>query len=99
MGKDLPKCNDTFNTLCLFENNNKNLREKTATREKPLLPPMGTLSKDTFLAHEDNSSKEHGLDNKLRIMSGVVSEFASSQPNKPPAGEHRHTPQRQPHFN
>ena len=27
MGKDLPKDYDMFNTLCLFENNYKNLRE------------------------------------------------------------------------
>ena len=54
--------------------------------EKPLLPLMGTCSKNLFLAFEYNSSKEHGLYdfNKLRIMFGVISEFASFQPNEPP---------------
>ena len=85
MPKDLKKDYDAFNTLCLFENNYKNLREKIAKSEKPLLPLMGTCSKDLFLAFEYNSSKEYGLDNfKLRIMFGVISEFAGFQPNLSP---------------
>ena len=47
-------------------------------REKPLLPPMGTCSKDLFLAYEDNPSKEHGLYNKLCIMFGVISSSPAS---------------------
>ena len=93
MGKDLRKDYDMFNTLCLFENNYKNLREKIAKSERPLLPLMGTCSKDLFLAYEYNSSKEHGLYNfnKLRIMFGVISEFASFQPNEPPPPENIET--------
>ena len=61
------------NTRCLFANSDNNLRERTAKREKPLLPLMGTCSKDLFLAYEDNPSKEHGLYNfKLCIMFGVI---------------------------
>ena len=56
---------------------------------KLLLPPMGTGFKDLFLGFEYNSSKEHSLNsfNKLRIMFGVISEFASFQPNEPPPPE------------
>ena len=99
MGKDLRKDNDAFNTLCLFENNDKNLSEGIATREKPLLPLMGTCSKDLFLAYEDNPSKEHGLYNKLRIMFGVISEFSSLQLNEPPPENTDTLPTHQHHFN
>ena len=101
MGKDLREGYDAFNTLWPFENSDKNLRERIATREKPLLPPMGTCSKDLFLAYEDNSSKEHGLYNfnKLRIMFGVISEFSSLQLNEPPPENTDTLPTHQHHFN
>ncbi|ELP86146.1 guanine nucleotide exchange factor, putative [Entamoeba invadens IP1] len=82
---DAKKRYEFFDNLCLFESNYKNLREKIANSEQPLLPFMGTISRDLVLASEYNASKEKELYNlnKLRIMHGVVVDIINYQPGEP----------------
>ena len=72
-----------YDTLCNFESNYKNLREKISASKAPLLPFFGIISKDLTLASEYNASKEDGLYNfnKLRIMYNVIMDIINYQPN------------------
>ncbi|EDR28517.1 guanine nucleotide exchange factor, putative [Entamoeba dispar SAW760] len=76
---------DFFDNLCLFENNYKNLRDTISSSQQPLLPFMGTISRDLVLVSEYNASKEKELFNfnKLRIMHKVVMDIINYQPGEP----------------
>ena len=87
--KDLDKLNrkrfEFYDNLCLFENNYKNLRDEVERTQKPLLPFMGTISRDIVLANEYNKSKEGSLFNfnKLRIMYNVIMKIIDYQTDAP----------------
>ncbi|KAL7720631.1 Guanine nucleotide exchange factor [Entamoeba marina] len=82
---ELRKNYEYFDDLCLFESNYKNLRDKIDDSEQPLLPFMGTISRDLVLASEYNASMEGKLYNfnKLRIMYQVVMKIINYQPGEP----------------